>query len=134
MLPCRRCPNTARIIPVCLRIFELLQVMEDLAAAQLQQQSIDKEIMLQIARVNTAVSEFESFKASSAEMKRQLEKEALDSEMALVDLQHRYSTSQSELISAKLEVGETLEVARRKAERAALFKYSTRCCAVPVCR
>jgi hypothetical protein len=96
--------------------------MEDLAAAQLQQQSIDKEIMLQIARVNTAVSEFESFKASSAEMKRQLEKEALDSEMALVDLQHRFSRSQSELISAKLEVGETLEVARRKAERAAVYK------------
>jgi hypothetical protein len=108
--------------------------MEDLAAAQLQQQSIDKEIMLQIARVNTAVSEFESFKASSAEMKRQLEKEALDSEMALVDLQHRFSRSQSELISAKLEVGETLEVARRKAERAAVYKYSTQCFAVPVCR
>ncbi len=96
--------------------------MEDLAAAQLQQQSIDKEISLQIERVNTAVSELESFKASSAETKRQLEKEAIDSEMALVDLQLRYSRSQSELVSVKLEAGETLQVGRRKAERAAVFK------------
>jgi hypothetical protein len=55
-------------------------------------------------------------------MKRQLENDARVAEEALVDLHHRLSTSQNELTSAQLEVGETVEIARRKAERAAAFK------------
>ena len=55
-------------------------------------------------------------------MKRQLENDARVAEAALVDLHHRLGTSQNELTSAQLEVGETVDIARRKAERAAAFK------------
>lgn len=72
--------------------------------------------------MNAALAEVESLRAGSAEMKRQLENDARVAEEALVDLHHRLSTSQNELTSAQLEVGETVEIARRKAERAAAFK------------
>ena len=68
------------------------------------------------------MSELESLKASSAEMRSQLEKEAHDAELTLVDLQQRLSISQTELASAQIEVGETKEIARVKAERAAAYK------------
>ena len=57
-------------------------------------------------------------------MQRQLEQDAQTAEFALVDLRRRYSNSQSELASVQLELGETLEIARRKSERAAAFKYT----------
>lgn len=75
--------------------------------------------------MNAALAEIESLRVSSAEMKRQLENDVQVAEAALVDLRHRLSVSQNELTSAKLEVGETMEIARRKAERAAVFKYCT---------
>ena len=98
------------------------QVQSDLAAAQLQHQAIEKEIINQSARLNAALAEAESLRVGSAEMKRQLEKDVQVAEAALVDLRHRLSVAQNELSSTKLEVGETMEIARRKAERAAAFK------------
>ncbi len=107
--------------PCCLNSF-LVQVLDDLSAAQQQQQAIEKEILQQSTRVKAAMSELESLKASSAEMRSQLEKEAHDAELALVDLHQRLSISQRELASAQIEVGETKEIARVKAERAAAYK------------
>ena len=100
----------------------LIQVLDDLSAAQQQQQAIEKEILQQSTRVKAAMSELESLKASSAEMRSQLEKEAHDAELTLVDLQQRLSISQTELASAQIEVGETKEIACVKAERAAAYK------------
>ncbi len=68
------------------------------------------------------MSELESLKASSAETKRQLDQESRDADAALVDLHHRLSNSQTELASAQIEVADTLEIARHKAQRAATFK------------
>ena len=99
-----------------------MQVLDELAAAQLQHRAIEKEIADQRARVDSAVSELDSLKVSSAEMQRQLEYEAQAAELALLDLRQRYSNSQSELASVQLEVNETLDIARRKAERAAAFR------------
>jgi hypothetical protein len=98
------------------------QVQADLAAAQLQHQAIEMEIGNQNARLNAALAEMESLRVGSSELRRQLESDAQIAEAALVDLRHRWSVSQNELASAKLEVGEAMEIARRKAERAAVFK------------
>ncbi len=97
-------------------------MLDDLSTAQLQQQAIEKEILHQSTRVNAATSELEMLRSNSAELKRQLEKEARDAEDALVDLRHRLGRSQTELAQAHVEVSETLEISRRKAERAAAFR------------
>lgn len=96
--------------------------MDELSVAQLQQQAIENEISNQNARVNAASSELEASRAASAEAKFQLEQEARSFETALDDLRRRYASSQNELASAQVEVGETLEVARRKSDRAVAFK------------
>jgi hypothetical protein len=88
----------------------------------MQQQAIEKEVSHQSTRENAAMSELETLKASSAESKRQLDQESRDAEAALVDLHHRLSKSQTELASAQIEVADTLDIARHKAQRAATFK------------
>ncbi len=97
-------------------------MLDDLSTAQLQQQAIEKEILHQSTRVNAATAELEMLRSNSLDMKHQLEKEARDAEDALVDLRHRLERCQTELASAHVEVSETLEISRRKAERAAAFK------------